>query len=287
MSALRSDSILCDHMVELLAFATAFRFDYRDYCRFRDRAVVAIVQHEKQEDLARKPIKELQARQEAVELQQLLVKMKAEKMEINRRRAALLEAQRKRQEEQELAAIMARERANISAAASAAAAVARSRLHLHADEDQLPHESGATGTSGAVSSPSVLITSSGSSSGTSPLRNSSSSSSTTHSSSLSDSGTTPPSASNSLRESHGDSSVVGSPPPANASTTTASAPRSSSPPLPSSSSPPSNAASAATSKAWEDQRLNHSFHFLLNTWRGCQWSGKIKICVLDDPIPGA
>jgi len=287
VSALRSDSILCDHMVELLAFATAFRFDYRDYCRFRDRAVVAIVQHEKQEDLARKPIKELQARQEAVELQQLLVKMKAEKMEINRRRAALLEAQRKRQEEQELAAIMARERANISAAASAAAAVARSRLHLHADEDQLPHESGATGTSGAVSSPSVLITSSGSSSGTSPLRNSSSSSSTTHSSSLSDSGTTPPSASNSLRESHGDSSVVGSPPPANASTTTASAPRSSSPPLPSSSSPPSNAASAATSKAWEDQRLNHSFHFLLNTWRGCQWSGKIKICVLDDPIPGA
>ena len=286
MSALRSDSILCDHMVELLAFATAFRFDYRDYCRFRDRAVVAIVQHEKQEDLARKPIKELQARQEAVELQQLLVKMKAEKMEINRRRAALLEAQRKRQEEQELAAIMARERANISAAASAAAAVARSRLHLHADEDQLPHESGATGTSGAVSSPSVLITSSGSSSGTSPLRNSSSSSSTTHSSSLSDSGTTPPSASNSLRESHGDSSVVGSPPPANASTTTASAPPSSSPPLPSSS-PPSNAASAATSKAWEDQRLNHSFHFLLNTWRGCQWSGKIKICVLDDPIPGA
>jgi len=287
VSALRSDSILCDHMVELLAFATAFRFDYRDYCRFRDRAVVAIVQHEKQEDLARKPIKELQARQEAVELQQLLVKMKAEKMEINRRRAALLEAQRKRQEEQELAAIMARERANISAAASAAAAVARSRLHLHADEDQLPHESGATGTSGAVSSPSVLITSSGSSSGTSPLRNSSSSSSsTTHSSSLSDSGTTPPSASNSLRESHGDSSVVGSPPPANASTTTASAPPSSSPPLPSSS-PPSNAASAATSKAWEDQRLNHSFHFLLNTWRGCQWSGKIKICVLDDPIPGA
>jgi len=59
---------------------------------------------------------------------------------------------------------------------------------------------------------------------------------------------------------------------------------------PSPSPPPSAAvtveeveAEAATGEP--DPRLSHAFHFLLESWKGCSWSGSVLICVTDDEIP--
>lgn len=34
-----------------------------------------------------------------------------------------------------------------------------------------------------------------------------------------------------------------------------------------------------------DPRLSHAFHFLLEAWKGCSFSGRVLICVTDDAIP--
>jgi hypothetical protein len=258
-------------LIELMAFATSFRFNHQDFCHFRNKAILQCIAIENQEEAARRAWRKAEAQREVVEIQELLAKMKAEKQELNRRRVALLEAQRKRREEQEQAALAL---AKAQALAATQAIAIDGAVGDGSDEQQqAAQQDGALDV--ARSPPSTASTVSIS---TSMLASAVALGSSLGSSS--DAIATSPSRSQ--------SGLV----PSTLQLTSTSSPAIESSSASNGANNDSNSNNAPTTdtsdtaRTWEDQRLNHAFHFLLQAWRGCQWSGKIKFIVHDDPIPG-